>query len=434
MLQEQDSTFVFESLESAVRTYCRRFPTVFTRARGHTMFDEQGRSYTDFLSGAGALNYGHNHPALKRAVIDYLQSDGPVHGLDLYTTAKARFLRRFDEVVLRPRGWQYRIQFTGPTGTNAVEAALKVSRRVTGRTNVIAFTNGFHGLSLGALATSGTAFKRGAAGVPLTNVTRMPYDGYLGDGYDTITYLERMLDDAGSGIDAPAAFLVETVQGEGGLAAASPQWLRRLEGVARARGILLVVDDIQAGCGRTGRFFSFEEAGCVPDIVCLSKSISGYGLPMALALIRPEVDQLGPGEHSGTFRGHNLAFVAATAALDLWAAPGFDDALSRACTTMDIELAALAERYAALGCAPRGRGMLRGLAFTDPELADRVSQEAFHGGLLVETSGSAGQVLKIMPPITIDDDALRRGLALLGEAIGRAARHAGNRHETKETT
>jgi diaminobutyrate-2-oxoglutarate transaminase len=434
MLTEQQTPFVFEDLESAVRTYCRRFPAVFTKAQGHTMWDEKGDSYTDFLSGAGALNYGHNHPRIKHAIIDYLQADGPVHGLDLYTSAKADFLRRFDEVVLQPRGLQYRIQFTGPTGTNAIEAALKVARRVTGRSNVVAFTNGFHGLSLGALAASGTAFKRSAAGVPLTNVTRMPYDGYLGDGLDTIAYLERMLDDAGSGIDAPAAFLVETVQGEGGLAAARPQWLRSLARIARERGALLVIDDIQAGCGRTGQFFSFEESGCVPDIVCLSKSISGYGLPMALTLIRPEADQLGPGEHSGTFRGHNLAFVAASAALDLWGQPAFEGELMRACTTMDTELTVLAERFETLGCTPRGRGMLRGLAFTNPELAECVSQEAFHGGLLVETSGATGHVLKIMPPITISDDALRRGLSLLAEAIGRAVRYAEARRQPQETT
>jgi diaminobutyrate-2-oxoglutarate transaminase len=414
-------TAVFDELESAVRTYCRRFPAVFTRASGHRMWDAAGREYIDFLSGAGALNYGHNPPELRAALIDYLRADGPVHGLDLHTGAKAAFLRRFREVVLAPRGLDHRVQFTGPTGTNAVEAAFKTARRVTGRTDIIAFTGGFHGLSLGALAASATAFKRGAAGVPLGHVTRMPYEGYAGDGVDTLDYLARMLDDPGSGVDLPAAFVVETVQGEGGLAVASPSWLRRLAALARERGILLIVDDIQAGCGRTGTFFSFEEAGIVPDLVCLSKSISGFGLPMALVLVRPEFDRLGPGEHSGTFRGNNLAFVTATACLDRWAEPEFAERVLRNAAELQARLGELAARFADLGCTVLGRGLIRGLGFTDPALADRVSRAAFTRGLLVETSGARGQVLKIMPPIVAGADELAPGLAVLADAIASAA-------------
>ncbi|MET9645026.1 diaminobutyrate--2-oxoglutarate transaminase [Streptomyces syringium] len=414
-------TTVFDELESAVRTYCRRFPAVFTRASGHRMWDAEGREYIDFLSGAGALNYGHNPPEVRAALIEYLQADGPVHGLDLHTGAKAAFLHRFREVVLAPRGLDHRVQFTGPTGTNAVEAAFKTARRVTGRTDIIAFTGGFHGLSLGALAASATSFKRGAAGVPLGHVTRMPYEGYAGEGVDTIDYLTRLLDDPGSGIDLPAAFVVETVQGEGGLAAASAPWLRRLAEVARERGILLIVDDIQAGCGRTGTFFSFEEAGIVPDLICLSKSISGFGLPMALVLIRPELDQLGPGEHSGTFRGNNLAFVTATACLDRWADPEFAPQVRRNAAALEDRLTELAATFANLGCTVLGRGLIRGLGFTDPTLADRVSRAAFTRGLLVETSGARGQVLKIMPPIVADAEDLAPGLALLADAIASAA-------------
>ncbi|WP_327070943.1 diaminobutyrate--2-oxoglutarate transaminase [Kitasatospora sp. NBC_01250] len=420
-------TAVFDELESEIRTYCRRFPAVFTRAVGHRMWDEEGREFLDFLSGAGALNYGHNPSAVRQALVDYLLADGPVHGLDLHTGAKRRFLERFQEVVLGPRGLDYRVQFTGPTGTNAIESAFKVARRVTGRTDIVAFTGGFHGLSLGALAASATAFKRDAAGVPLGNVLRMPYEGFAGENVDTIDYLTRLLDDPGSGIGKPAAFVVETVQGEGGLAAASPAWLRRLAEVARERGILLIVDDIQAGCGRTGAFFSFEEAGITPDLVCLSKSISGYGLPMALVLVKPELDQLGPGEHSGTFRGNNLAFVSATAVLDHWADPAFVQRLAERVRALDGLLDGLALRFAELGCTPRGRGLIRGLAFTDPQLADRVSRAAFEAGLLVETSGARGQVLKIMPPIVLDEDELARGVALLADVIDAVARKEENR-------
>lgn len=408
---------VFDEMESDVRTYCRRFPAVFTRSLGHRMWDEEGRVYVDFLSGAGALNYGHNPPEVRAAAVEYLLADGPVHGLDLHTTAKAAFLNRFRDVVLAPRGMDHRVQFTGPTGTNAVEAAFKTARRVTGRTGIMAFTGGFHGLSLGALAASATSFKRAAAGVPLTHVNRVPYEGFAGEGVDTIDYLTRLLDDPGSGVDLPAAFVVETVQGEGGLTAASPQWLRRLAEVAKERGILLIVDDIQAGCGRTGTFFSFEEAGIVPDLVCLSKSISGFGLPMAIVLVRPELDRLGPGEHSGTFRGNNLAFVTATASLGYWAEPAFGKQVQQNADRLTGLLDELAAAFAHLGATVRGRGLLRGLAFTDHGFADRVSRTAFGKGLLVETSGARGEVLKIMPPIVTDHEGLRHGISVLADSI-----------------
>lgn len=421
MTVTESGTAIFDELESAVRVYCRLFPAVFTRAKGHRLWDEHGREYIDFLSGAGALNYGHNPDGPRRAIVDYLLADGPVHGLDLHTAAKAAFLRRFREVVLAPRGLDHKVQFTGPTGTNAIEAALKTARRVTGRTDIVAFTGGFHGLSLGALAATANGVKRGAAGVPLSHVTRMPYEGYAGAGLDTIDYLARLLDDPGSGVDRPAAIVVEAVQGEGGLAVASPGWLRGLAEVARQRGILLILDEIQTGCGRTGDFFGFEQAGIVPDLVCLSKSLSGYGLPMSLVLVRPEHDRLQPGEHSGTFRGNNLAFVAATRCLDYWADPGFAGQVRALAAEFGDQLASLAARFAALGCAPRGRGLIRGLAFDDDALAGRVSRAAYARGLLAETSGARGQVLKIMPSIVTSAEDLARGLAILAGAIEQAA-------------
>jgi diaminobutyrate-2-oxoglutarate transaminase len=409
-----DATALFDAHESAVRTYCRQFPAVFTRARDHQVWDESGRVYTDFICGAGVLNYGHNHPAIKRRVIEYLEEDGLIHGLDLHTAAKRALLRDFVEVVLRPRGLDYKLQFTGPTGTNAVEAAFKLARRVTGRASVIAFTNGFHGMTLGALAATGSLFKRAGAAVPLHGVNRMPYDGYLGPAVDTMELLERVLDDGGSGIERPAAVIVETVQGEGGLAMASVAWMRRLAALAKRHDILLIVDDIQAGCGRTGTFFSFEEAGIEPDLVCLSKSLSGLGLPMALLLHRPELDQQAPGEPSGTFRGHNLAFVGAGAALALWRDPAFTAAIAARARELDAWLEA---RRRASGCTPRGRGLMRGLGFDDPAAARRVSRAAYELGVLVETSGAAGQVLKIIPPLTIEPGALAAGLEVLERAL-----------------
>jgi diaminobutyrate-2-oxoglutarate transaminase len=246
--------------------------------------------------------------------------------LDLHTEAKADFLEALLDLILAPRGLDHVVQFTGPTGTNAVEAALKIARKTTGRTNVISFTNGYHGMSLGALSATGSSFHRRGAGIPLWGTSVMPYDGYLGRRVDTTDYLERVLDDPSSGVDQPAAVIVECVQGEGGLQVASAAWLRKLAAICRARGIVLIVDDIQAGCGRTGPFFSFERAGITPDIVTLSKSLSGSGMPMSIVLIRRDLDCWQPGEHNGTFRGNNLAFVTARAAIDeYWT----DDVLAR---------------------------------------------------------------------------------------------------------
>jgi len=307
---------IFTHLESEVRSYSRSWPTVFEKASGSWLRSESGKDYLDFFAGAGALNYGHNNPILKSALVDYIMSDGITHGLDMNTVAKRRLLETFEQLVLKPRGLDYKVQFPGPTGTNSVEAALKLARKVTGRESVINFTNAFHGMTLGALSVTGNSMKRAGAGVPLVHATPMPFDNYFNGVTEDFQWFSRVLDDAGSGLNRPAAVIVETVQGEGGVNIARPEWLRALADLCQERDILLIVDDVQMGCGRTGPFFSFEVAGITPDIVTLSKSIGGYGLPLALTLFKRELDVWGPGEHNGTFRGNNPAFVTATAALE----------------------------------------------------------------------------------------------------------------------
>jgi diaminobutyrate-2-oxoglutarate transaminase len=410
----------FHTLESEVRSYCRAWPTVFQRARGSILIDERGQEYIDFFAGAGALAFGHNHPELRRALVDYLQDDGITHSLDMATTAKRAFLQRFDEVILRPRGYRYRMLFPGPTGTNAIEAALKLARRSTGRTGVIAFTHGFHGMTLGALALTGNRSKRLGAGVPLQNVRVAPFDGYLGPDIDTVEHLERLLVDPSSGVELPAAFVLETVQAEGGVNVASAPWLRRLATLARRVGALLVVDDIQAGCGRTGAFFSFEEAGIVPDIVCLSKALSGYGLPMSMVLVRPEDDLLSPGEHNGTFRGHMPAFVTATAALRFWEDRTLSDKV-RADGARVAEV--LGELGAGRGGIARGRGLMRGLAFEDATVAAEVARAAFVRGLVIETAGPRDEVLKVLPPLVIEREVLETGLSILRDSVDAVLGH-----------
>ncbi|WP_198414415.1 diaminobutyrate--2-oxoglutarate transaminase [Cryobacterium sp. Sr8] len=410
-------TDVFTTRESQVRSYSRSWPVVFDRAVGSTMYDENGRGYLDFFAGAGALNYGHNNPQLKKVLIDYLSDDRVMHSLDMFTTARRDFLETFDSLILKPRNLDYKIVFPGPGGTNAVEAALKLARKVTGRTGVINFTNAFHGMTLGALAVTGNALKRGGAGVPLVHTTPMPFDGYLEGGAD-FAYLERLLGDSGSGLDKPAAVIVESVQGEGGINVARAEWLRGLSELCREHGVLLILDDVQMGCGRTGGFFSFEAAGIVPDMVCLSKSISGYGLPMALTLIRPELDIWAPGEHNGTFRGISPAFATAAEAIRLYWS---DDALERSTLargeTVQARFAAIAARYPEHALVAKGRGLARGLQFADGDLAGRVCAEAFTRGLLMETSGPEGEVMKVLPALTITDEELERGLGIIDESV-----------------
>ncbi len=406
---------VFESLESEVRSYCRGWDTVFERAAGSTMYSENGREYLDFFSGAGALNYGHNHPALVRPLVEYLLSGAVVHSLDMKTVAKRRFLETFHELVLKPRNLDYKVMFPGPTGTNCVEAALKLARKATGRTHILGFTNAFHGMTLGSLAVTGNSMKRQGAGIPLTNASSIPYDGFLGTRDFGFHWLRHALEDSGSGLERPAAVIVETVQGEGGLRAARAAWLRELWDICQQHGILLIADDVQAGCGRTGTFFSFEHAGIVPDIVCLSKSISGFGLPLSLTLFRPELDLWKPGEHNGTFRGHNPAFVTGAAALEhFWHDRSFEEKIAARAAQLHAGLRSIAN--ATEGATVRGRGLLAGIHFADSSAAGRIAAESFTRGLLVETSGPEGEVLKTMPALTISAEDLGRGLEVLADA------------------
>ena len=400
-------------LESEVRSYCRSFPKVFDRAKGAVLRDEEGGGYLDFLSGAGTLNYGHNNDEIKGAVLAYLEEDGILHGLDLATVAKRRFLQTFERLILKPRNLKYKVQFTGPTGTNAVEAALKIARNVKERTNIVSFTNGFHGMTLGSVSATGNSYYRDAAGVPLSLTTFMPYDGYLGDEVDTLEYLRKMLEDPSSGMDLPAAVIVETVQGEGGVNVASPRWLRGLQKICREFDILLIVDDIQVGCGRTGPFFSFEFADLDPDVVCLSKALSGYGLPMSVVLMKPELDIWKPGEHTGTFRGNNLAFVSAAKTLETyWSDDRFSKAVLAKSVVLKKRLKAIAEKYPE-AVDVRGRGLIQGIECSPAEGAVAVSRAAFERGLIVETSGSENQVVKCLSALTIDEDSMETALEIL---------------------
>ncbi|KOR39353.1 diaminobutyrate--2-oxoglutarate aminotransferase [Xanthomonas oryzae] len=409
-----DPRQLFQHHESNVRSYCRAFDALFVRGAGSELFDVQGRRYIDFLAGCGALNYGHNDPDMTEALVAHLRGGGLAMSLDLHSQTKHDFIDNFVALILRPRGLPHRLQFTGPTGANAIEAALKLARKRTGRHNIIAFSNAYHGLSMGALAATGNRHHR--MDLLHGGVTRLPYDDYLGSGLDSAALLEAMLDDPSSGIDPPAAIVLELVQGEGGLNVASTSWLHRVFATARRHGALTIVDDIQAGCGRCGNFFSFDDQALVPDLITLSKSLSGFGLPFSLLLVAPEHDSWRPGEHTGTFRGNNHAMLTATVALrKFWA----DDALRTQIDKRGQILAQALTRMTAHVPEARikGRGMFVGLDLRTRERAASASAHAFGNGLVIETAGARGEVVKVMAPLTTPDALLREGLEILSDAV-----------------
>ncbi|MBL1422320.1 MAG: diaminobutyrate--2-oxoglutarate transaminase [Alphaproteobacteria bacterium] len=405
-------------IESNISSYWRAFPKEFSSARGNWIISSSGDKYLDFLSGCGSLNYGHNHPVLKKELVKYIKEDGITMSMDMATTSKRSFLEIFKSKILTPRNLDYKLQFTGPTGANAIEAAVKLARKITKRTNVIAFTNGFHGCSLGALALTGNTTNRSSSTSQLIHVTRAAYAGYFGDSVDTADQLAALLDDPTSGYDPAAAFILEVIQGEGGLNTASSDWLQKIAALAERHDTLLIIDEIQAGCGRSGTFFSFEGMDVTPDIIVMSKGISGFGLPMSLVLLRPDLDCWLPSEHNGTFRGNNHAFVTARAAIEtFWKDDKFETTLSERIDYLTQHLQGLAERS---GFCIKGRGMMQGVDLRTPELAKRVQKNCFERNLVIETCGPYGEVLKLLPPLTINQIDLELGLERIEDALTEA--------------
>lgn len=416
---------IFEQWESDIRGYCRLYPTVFKSASNARQVDENGKSYIDFFAGAGVLNFGHNNERMKKALIRFIEADGIAHSLDMHTTIKAEFIERFANTVLEPRKMNYKMQFTGPTGTNAVEAALKLARKVTGRRVVVAYAHGFHGMTLGSLAATSNSYFRNASGVPLEHVLHQPFgceylcaDCTLGCGLESVDKLRAMYADTSSGLEPPAAFLLEAVQAEGGVKVASKEWLQATQKLARDLGALLIIDDIQAGCGRTGSYFSFDGMGLDPDIVTLAKGLGGFGTPLAMNLVKPEHDKhWSPGEHTGTFRGQGLSFAAGIEALSYFD----DDTLMNKVATDGRKVAGylqgIVDAIGKQGIQVRGKGMMQAIDLGTGERAKAVAKRCFETGLLVGACGTDGRVIKLIPPLTIPEADLDQGLGLLGDAV-----------------
>ncbi|MFD5409644.1 diaminobutyrate--2-oxoglutarate transaminase family protein [Streptomyces nojiriensis] len=414
--------------ESAARTYARSLPIVPVRARGLTIEGADGRRYLDCLSGAGSLALGHNHPVVLEAIRGVLDSGAPLHVLDLATPVKDAFTTELFANLPPALAADARIQFCGPAGTDAVEAALKLVRTATGRPGLLAFTGAYHGMTAGALDASG--------GAPGVRVTRLPYPQDLRcpfgvggpEGAElSARWTENLLDDPKGGVPAPAGMIVEPVQGEGGVIPAPDGWLRRMREITAARGIPLIADEVQTGVGRTGAFWGVDHAGVVPDVMVLSKAIGG-SLPLAVIVYRSGLDVWAPGAHAGTFRGNQLAMAAGAATLAFVRENRLAERAAALGERMLTALHGLACVHPCIG-EVRGRGLMIGIELVDPDtgaaapsLAAAVRQECLDRGLIVELGGRHGAVVRLLPPLTLTDEQAAAVLDRLADAIPAAAR------------
>ncbi|MGW6257724.1 diaminobutyrate--2-oxoglutarate transaminase family protein [Streptomyces sp. NPDC055085] len=423
--------------ESAARTYARALPIVPVRARGLTIEGADGRRYLDCLSGAGTLALGHNHPVVLEAIRKVLDSGAPLHVLDLATPVKDAFTTELFRTLPPRFAERARIQFCGPAGTDAVEAALKLVRAATGRTGLLAFTGAYHGMTAGALEASGGATDVRVARLPYPQDYRCPF-GVGGEHGAELgaRWTESLLDDTKSGVPMPAGMILEPVQGEGGVIPAPDTWTRRMREITAARSIPLIADEVQTGVGRTGAFWAVEHSGITPDVMVLSKAIGG-SLPLAVVVYRDDLDVWEPGAHAGTFRGNQLAMAAGTATL---AYVRENDLAHRAATVgarMLTELRSLAVEFPLIGDV-RGRGLMIGLECVDPEappastpdgprraapeVAAAVQRECLRRGLIVELGGRRSSVVRLLPPLTISDEQTTAVLDRLADAVRAVAR------------
>lgn len=441
-----DSTPVLERQarqESNARSYPRRIPLELRRAHGLYVQDSRGQVFIDCLAGAGTLALGHNHPVVTQAIREALDSGLPLHTLDLTTPVKDAFVQEVFSCLPSELAKQARIQFCGPTGADAVEAALKLTRTATGRQNVLAFQGAYHGMTLGTLSISGNLGPKNALGSLLAGTQMLPYPhdyrcplGVGGEaGVDqNLHYLEHLLRDPESGITQPAALILEAIQGEGGVIPAPLRWLQGLRRITQAQGIPLILDEIQCGIGRTGKMFAFEHADITPDVVTLSKAIGG-GLPLSVVIYREELDQWRPGAHAGTFRGNQLAMAAGTATLRFIRQEGLPAHAEAMGARLRRHLQELQGRFAWIGDV-RGRGLMLGMEIVDlgaePEgqqqrlpadgmLAKRFQQACLQRGLILELGGRYGATVRLLPPLIINEVEVDHVAEILASAAASLA-------------
>lgn len=420
--------------ESNARTYPRRLPIAVRRGYGSFIEDVDGNVFLDFLAGAGVLSLGHSHPEVADAV--RAQLGEYVHGLDFPTPAKDSFTQALLHML--PGPWQdtMKMHFCGPTGANAVEAAIKLCKTVTGRGSIVSFQGGFHGSTAAAMAVTGDVRAKQPVADGLPGVHFFPYSychrcplGLIPDSCATncATYLERTLTSSQSGIAKPAAVILELVQGEGGVIPATPEFVHRVRQVTLDLDIPLIVDEVQTGCGRTGTWFACERYGMRPDVIVASKALSGIGLPVALILYDQALDVWAPGAHIGTFRGHQLAFAAGVKALEIIKRDNVLANVRARETQLREGLQGLRGHHPWVADV-RGMGLMWGVELADPTtgapasaLAETVQRAALCAGLLLETGGPDDCVIRLLPPLTVTEREVDQALAILARVLSAPA-------------
>ncbi|MFC6826269.1 diaminobutyrate--2-oxoglutarate transaminase [Halopelagius fulvigenes] len=438
--------------ESNARTYPRHLPLAIREARGVTVTDMDGDEYYDCLAGAGTLALGHNHPRVVEAMERTLNADRPLHTLDITTPAKERFVDSLFDSLPSAFADSAKIQFCSPAGTDAVEAALKLVKTATGNRSVLGFQGAYHGMTNGALSLMGdTDAKEPISGL-MSDVHHLPYPsdyrcpfGVGGEEGHRIAsrYVENLLDDPESGITEPAGMILEPVQGEAGAVPAPDEWLREMRRITRERDVPLIVDEIQAGLGRTGEMYAFEHADIAPDVVTLSKAVGG-GLPLAVVVYDESLDVWEPGAHAGTFRGNQLAMAAGEATIDYVLEHDLDDRAAEVGARLRESLESTADRFDAVGDV-RGRGLMLGVEFVDEDadwrgpgphapdgdFAEAVQAECFERGLIVELGGRGSATARFLPPLILSEGQADDVAAIFEEAVEAVAN---GRRSTREVT
>lgn len=406
---------ILERFESVVQSSVRTAPIIFDKAGGSELFDERGKRYIDFHAAGGSQTFGHNNIKVCSALIDYLCNDRIIQTCDRSSTAKRKFVETFVTRILQPRKLTHKILFTDPGHGFAAEVALRVARRHTKRSGVIAFTNSSHGLTEASPTVTSKSGDRSEWPAFQGRTHFMPFCSYFGENIDTVAFIRSYLEDAASGIGIPAAVVVEPVQVQGGMNVASDEWLRELEILCRRFAMLLILDETLTGFGRSGAYFGFESAGVSPDIVLGPSAIAG-GLPMSVLLLKPELDHWRPGDQVGAVQGDNLAFVAAAEVHAQWNS-GLTADIAERSRTLSEHMTGIPARFPHRTLRARGKGMMWALELDRPASAAVVSAWALERGLIIEPARLKDNVLLVLPPVTIGDDVLREGLERLDEAI-----------------
>lgn len=427
-----------EETESNARSYPRKFPFALKKAKGLWIEDVEGNKYLDFLCGAGTLALGHNDPEINQAMIDLISEDAPLHTLDLTTPVKDEFVHMLLSLLPGELKNNAKIQFCSPSGTDATDAALKLCKTATGRSEIIAFSGGYHGMGHGALALTGNLNAKNKVHGLMPGVHFMPYPysyrcpfGLGGDAgvKAACAYFERLLKDPESGITKPAAVILEPIQGEGGVIPAPVEFLQTVRRVTQELDMPMIVDEIQCGIGRSGTFFAFEEAQIVPDVILASKAIGG-SQPMAVVIYNKKLDLWTAGAHAGTFRGNQLAMKAGLVVMNRVSKPEFLAEVKEKGEYLKNKLLELKAKHPIIGDI-RGRGLMLGCEFVDPtgkpdaigsfpasgEIAAAVQKKCFENKLIMEKGGRFGSVMRCLCALTVTREEIDTMLSIFEKSI-----------------